>query len=123
MKRKFRQGCQNCILRVQANNVEIEKSLKGFLKYKFFFHLEQELFVKVVKTAFYLSRRTRWEKKFEKKYLIKIFVDIEQNIFGLLAKIVSHVRQNCIMRIQRIMLGFLKNLARSLGIDKFHRGQ
>ena len=65
----------------------------------------RKTFGTVVKIAFYVSKATFSGNFFEKNISIIFFPDFERKMFRLLAKNFRQGCQNCILRIQRYILG------------------
>ena len=112
MPKNFRQGGQNCILRVQTNK-SIERNFFDKIMYSLStseFERDLQAFCPkiidlVVKTAFYVSRRTfRGIIFFPKNLQFPVLVDFEQKILGLSAENFRQGCQNYILRVPRNFL-------------------
>ena len=112
--RIFQQGCQNCIPRVQRNNLASKKLQENwpFLDYS------RKISGTVVKTAFYESSGTFWRKiNFDILSHFIFFPILERKIWERAAEIFRRDFQKCILLVHRNNLSFLrKRCTRSLRI-------
>ena len=109
--KNFWHGSLNPILRVQRNTLN-DFFLKNWYQSFSFSVFERKLFAlpaivlgRAVKIAVYVCRETFWTKiKTWKKNNVFAFSDRKGNIFVLFAEKVQHGCQNCIIRVQTIIL-------------------